>query len=226
MSIWYVFPKWHKVSFSLIAMKHVDYMREKIRVETIDELAFPHIAPSSRPLVIIHPYFFIMVRSSRFIARKLHMYRGFIGVDVCDSDHISYFATTMTDYARRMVVPSTYCKEVYERSGVRVPVDVVPHGVDPNWYDDPPKVTDIVTDIIRLKKGRGLKLLLYFLMHSADRKGFPELYEFYRRLRRERKDVLLIVKTATNDGKELRMLKRLGIINIYGWLTDDEKMSL
>jgi len=102
----------------------------------------------------------------------------------------------------------------------------VPHGVDPNWYDDPPKVTDIVTDIIRLKKGRRLKLLLYFLMHSADRKGFPELYEFYRRLRRERKDVLLIVKTATNDGKELRMLKRLGIINIYGWLTDDEKMSL
>lgn len=226
MAIWYVYPKWHRVSFTLIAMKHVDYMRGKLHFDTVDELAFPHIVPSSTPLVLIHPYFFIMIRSSKFIARKLHLYRGFIGVEVCDSDHISPLAVGITDYAQRIIVPSTFCKQVYIESGVKVPVDVVPHGVDPNWYDEPPKVTDIVTDIIRLKRERGLKLILYFLWHSADRKGFPELFEFYRKLRKERKDVMLIVKTMSRDGRELKLLKMLGIINIYGWLSEAEKMSL
>ena len=226
MSLWYIYPMWHRVSFTLIAKKHLQYMKRRVRVEEIDELAFPHIIPHSRPIVFIQPYFYVMLRASKFISRRLHAYRGFIGIDVADSDRISNLAVSMTDYAKVMVVPSTFAKEAYIKSGVTVPVEVVPHGLDDNWFTDPPKIGQSFPDLLNLKRQRKCKFLLYFLWHSDWRKGVNLVYEFYAKLLKERKDVVLIFKTATADGVWVEKFKKLGCIHVYGWLTEEQKMEL
>ncbi|RLF08430.1 MAG: hypothetical protein DRJ60_00425 [Thermoprotei archaeon] len=226
MSLWYVYPIWHRVSFTLIAKKHLEYMKKKARVEEIDELAFPHILPHSRPLVFIQPFFYVMLRSSRFISRRLHAYRGFIGIDVADSDRISNLAVSMTDYVEVMVVPSSFAKEAYIKSGATCRVEVVPHGLDDYWFTDPPRLTQSFPDLFNLKRQRRLKFLLFFLWHSDYRKGADLVYNFYRELKKERKDVVLIFKTATADGHWAKKFKELSCIHVYGWLTEEQKMEL
>jgi len=224
-SLWYVYPMWHTVSFTLIARKHIEYMKKYVHIEEVDELAFPHITPHSKPVVFIHPFYYCMIRASKFISRKLHMYTALIGIDVADSDHISNLAVSITNYAKAIVVPSSYAKRVYEKSGVRVPVYVVPHGLDVEWYHKP-KTIKYFHDLHKLKQEKKLHLLLYYLWHSPYRKGFDLVYEFYKRLKKERKDVMLVFKTRTSDGKEAKLMRQLGVIHIYGWLTEEQKIEL
>ena len=226
MPYWYVYPMWHKVSFTLIAEKHLEYMTKWLRMERIDELAFPHITPHSRPIVFVHPYFFIMMRASKFISRKLHLYGALIGIDVADSDHITNLAVSMTNYAYAMIVPSNFAKHAYVRSGVTIPVHVVPHGLDPEWYSKPKEKPRYFTDIAKIKEAKGLKLILFFLWHSDYRKGWDLVFEFYRLLRRERKDVVMVLKTGDANSPQAAQCKLLGCIHISGWLTEDQKMEL
>jgi len=223
--LWYVYPMWHRVSFSVIAQKHIQQLKKKIRVHEVDELAFPHITPHCKPIVFIHPLFFTMIRASKFIARKLHLYGALVGIDVADSDHISGLAVSITNYTRAVIVPSTYAKKVYEKSGVTVPIHVVPHGVDKEWYTRQPRIT-YFRDIHEFKKKHGLKYILFFLWHSDWRKGSDLVYEFYKRLKKERKDVTIIFKTQTADGEWVKKFRSLGCIHVYGWLTEEQKIEL
>jgi len=223
--LWYVYPMWHRVSFSVIAQKHIQQLKKKIRVHEVDELAFPHITPHCKPIVFIHPLFFTMIRASKFIARKLHLYGALVGIDVADSDHISGLAVSITNYTRAVIVPSTYAKKVYVKSGVTVPIHVVPHGVDKEWYTRQPRIT-YFRDIHEFKKKHGLKYILFFLWHSPWRKGSDLVYEFYRRLKKERKDVTIIFKTQTADGEWVKKFRSLGCIHVYGWLTEEQKIEL
>jgi len=224
--IFYVYPMWHRVSFTLIAEKHIEKLKKRYKVERIDELAFPHIMPMSRPIVFLHPFFFIMSRSSRFISRKLHLYKAIIGVDVADSDHISNLAVSMTDYANAMIVPSSFSRKAYVRSGVKVPVYVVPHGLDWEWYEKPSIAEKYFQDLLLIKDRRKYKYILYFLWHSDYRKGADLVIEIYKRLIKERKDVKLVLKTKTADGRVAQVLRTLGAIHVYGWLTEEQKMAL
>ena len=226
VKVWYVYPQWHRVSFTLIAEKHIEHMKKYVAVEPIDELAFPHIMPSSRPVVFLHPFFYPMSRYGKMIQRKLHLYHGIIGVDVADSDHISNLAVSMTNYAKAMVVPSSFARKSYVRSGVTVPVYVVPHGLDREWYEKPSLAPKYFSDLLRLKERRGYKLLLFFLWHSSYRKGYDIVLEIYKQLLKERKDVKLVFKTGSADGPEARQMRALGAIHIYGWLTEEQKMAL
>lgn len=224
--IFYVYPMWHRVSFTLIAEKHIEKLKKRYKVERIDELAFPHIMPMSRPIVFLHPFFFIMSKSSRFISRKLHLYKAIIGVDVADSDHISSLAVSMTDYANAMIVPSSFSRKAYVRSGVKVPVYVVPHGLDWEWYEKPSIAEKYFQDLLLIKDRRKYKYILYFLWHSDYRKGADLVIEIYKRLIKERKDVKLVLKTKTADGRVAQVLRTLGAIHVYGWLTEEQKMAL
>lgn len=225
-AVWYVYPMWQRVSFTLVAQQHLAVLRKRLRVEEVDELAFPHIFPHSRPVVVVHPYFYCMVRASRFISRKLHYYGALIGVDVADSDHISNLAVSMTHYAYCMVVPSSFAKKVYERSGVTVPIHVVPHGLPHSWYEQPNTAGNYFKDLLKLKHEKKLKLILFFLWHSPYRKGWDLVIEWYKRLKSERKDVVLVLKTGTANGPEAQEARRLGCIHVYGWLTEAQKMEL
>lgn len=224
--VWYVYPIWHKVSFSLVGRQYVRELAKYLPVEEIDENTLPLLTPSSSPLLVVHPLFYVFIRFSSKLEKKLWRYSGVIGVDVADSDRVSKLAVSITNYTDALVVPSNFSKKAMERSGVRVPVYVVPHGLPKEWYSLPRSDAKYFTHLAELKKRKGLKYVLYFLWHSEYRKGADLVIEWYRRVRHERKDVVLIVKTMTEDGLIQSAVKALGGVVIAGWLTEEQKREL
>lgn len=233
-TIWYVHPMFKHVSFAVFGEKHYKLLRRYFRVEPVDELAFPFIGITSRPLVMMQPYFYPMQKFERKIARNLGRISGIIGVDVADSDHLSEYAVRLTEHATAMIVPSEFARRSYIRSEVRRPVHVVPHGVDEEWIDAPRQEPTTFHHLARLKERRKLKLILCWILHSPIRKGLDLLLQYYQQLMREYNDVLLVVKTAKGVGYFLETVEKVGGEleyymdgkTIIGWLNEREKMEL
>lgn len=223
--IWYVYPMWHKVSFTLIAERHVRELRRYMRVYTIDERALGILDPATSPLLVLHPFFYPMSMHAKRVQRLLARVRGILGIDVADSDRVSSLAVSMTHYAEAMIVPSRWAREAYVRSGVRVPVHVVPHAVDDEYFARPPQV-QMFERLERLKRERGLIYLLHFCWHSPYRKGLDLVLRAYEIIRRERRDVVLVAKFMTGEGLEHQVIRRLGGVIISGWLSEEQKMEL
>lgn len=226
MLVWYIYPQWHRVSFTLIAEKHVEQLRRYCRVYTFDELAIPHMMPYTKPIIFIHPYFYPVSRFENSIKLLRIRSTALIGVDVADTDRISDEAVRLTHYTTAMIVPSHYAKRAYEVSGVKVPVHVIPHGLDKEWFTSPPSQPIFFKHLLEHKRKHGLKYILFYLWHSERRKGADLVLETYSILRRERKDVMLIVKTLTPDGVFQDMVRRLGGYVVSGWLTEKQKIEL
>ena len=244
----YAYPIWHTVSFTLVAKKHIAYMREKWRVNVneIDELAFPTFAPVSSPVAFVHPAIFIMnrvveskkdlrgeFRKEYFDWWKSH-FSKLVGVDVCDSDRMSELGVSLLNLCDEVVTHSSFCVNVYEASGVKARIHRVPHGVDPEWltmpnvWDSMPasSINPAVLQLYLYKVRKRKKVILFWLWHSGHRKGWDEVREAYERLRKERDDVVLVLKTALPNPPEYQQVMRLGAINVYGWLSDYDKMAL
>jgi len=250
--ILYVMPLHHTVSFSIVAQKHIYYikMQNLARVYEMDELAFSSFYPSIKYDAVLHPHIFIwnrvIQRFYRATPDKLKhripqyiddfkkQFNQLIAVDVCDSDRMSEFAVNLLNYADKVVVPSNFCVEVYKGSGVKKPVYRVPHGVDPEWYLTPniwetspvKKLSPVLIDLYLYKIRKNKRFLLFWLWHSAERKGFPEVKEVYSMLVKERRDVVLVMKTFHLNMPEFQEVMHLGAIQVYGWLNDYEKMAL
>jgi glycosyltransferase involved in cell wall biosynthesis len=248
----YVYPQFHVVSFTLIAKKHVEYLKKQglADIYELDELAFPSYVPHTKYTAVLHPWIYVY---HRFIQAKLSAldeslrdrfnkylewwrshYDQLVAVDVCDSDRMSDYAVSLLNEADKVIVPSNYCVEVYRQSGVKRPVYRVPHGVDPDWYTLPnvwyvapaksinPSLLEVYLYKLRKKK----RLLLFWLWHSPARKGWPEVKEVYSRLVRERADVVLVLKTFSPNAPEFQEVMHLGAVQVYGWLSEYEKMAL
>jgi glycosyltransferase involved in cell wall biosynthesis len=147
-----------------------------------------------------------------------------IGVDVADSNRMSELAVRLTEYSTAMIVPSNFARDSYVNSGVRKPVYVVPHGVDEEIFN--PEEPDYATGsmgVLRSFKDRGFKILVSFIPHSPYRKGYDLLEQIFTCVKRERNDVVLVLK----DGSGLHlcvnsMTDRIPIIG-EGWIGEDEK---
>jgi len=247
-NILYVYPQWHTVSFSLIAQKHIEYMKKLSRVPIyeMDEIQIDAFLPVTRFRAVLHPAVFIM---HRILQNKMkaagdqwekayrlwrERYDQLIGIDVCDSDRMSDYAVSILNRFDKVVVPSSFCVDVYRYSGVKVKVYRVPHGVDPYWYEHPnvweskpvSSINPMILELFLYKVKRKVKYLLFWFWHSPDRKGVPELIEFYRKLKSIRKDVVLILKTLIPNPAEFMAVADLGAINVYGWLDEANKMAL
>jgi glycosyltransferase involved in cell wall biosynthesis len=248
----YVYPQFHTVSFTLIARKHVEYMRmlELAEVHELDELALPSYIPSVEYSAVLHPWIYVYHRllQSRLSAlnenlrSKLDEYlewwrsnfNQLVAIDVCDSDRMSEYAVSMLNQADKVIVPSSYCVEVYRSSGVKRPVYRVPHGVDPWWYVAPSvwgivpaeRLSPALVELYLYKLRKKRRLLLFWLWHSSARKGWPEVKEVYSRLARERGDVVLVLKTLSPNAPEFQEVMHLGVVQVYGWLSEYEKMAL
>ena len=248
MAIIYAYPMWHRVSFTVIAEKHVEWVKKLglAEVYEVDELGITSMYPILKYTLVLHPAFFIMHRilqtrvdrNGRFREDYYSWWRdlwdGLIGVDVCDSDAYTQYAVEIASRFDKFIVPSNFCVEVARKSGVKAKVYRLPHGADPEWYTTPnvwevapvkavnPSLVEAY--LYKIKKGR--KFLLFWLWHSADRKGFPELVQLYTKLVRVRKDVMLLLKTMTPNSDAFQVLAPYGVINIYGWLDEYEKMAL
>jgi len=246
-SILYVYPQWHTVSFSLVAKKHIQYLRQWRRVQEWDELAFPDLYPATPWALVIHPYFYAV---SRWVSQFLSATTGttaeqvlneirerwkkwdkVVAVEVADSDRISPLATFLLEACTDVVVPSNFSRDAFIASGVRKPVHVVPHGVDLDWYDEPSLVhysaPNPTLEVLRhLKEVHGVHLLLFWLWHSPERKGWPEVVATMTRLASERRDVTLVLVTTTPVSAEHLAMSAFKCVNVWGFLNDREKMYL
>ncbi|RLI87529.1 MAG: hypothetical protein DRP01_01600 [Archaeoglobales archaeon] len=233
-SIWYVFPFYHKVSFNVIGMKHYEQLKKYYRIELIDELAFPYISMTTRPLIIIQPYFYLFQKLEKRLAQKVSRSSGLIGVDVADTDRLSPYAVKLTKYAKAFIVPSKKSKETYIKSGVKKPVHVIPHGIDEQWIDAPKQPPNLFEHLAKLKERRNLKLILSFIVHSPYRKGLDILLRYYQALLKEYNNVLLVVKSANAVGyfpetieyKKGKPKYQMEGRVLSGWLTEQQKMEL
>jgi len=225
MVVYYVYPQWHKVSFGIIARKHIRELRKYIRLYEVDELVLPHFVPHTRPLLILHPLFYIMTRIGKHAERLIPRTRGIIGIDVADSDMISNLAVSITNYCKAMIVPSKWARDAYRRSGVTVPVHVVPHGLDSIYFEKPKEFIHF-KELYEMKEDKGLVYLLFFCWHSAYRKGLDLVLKVYQELRKRRKDVVLIYKCMHADARLAMTIRRQGGIIISGWLNEEQKIEL
>jgi len=121
-SIWYIYPMWKHVSWTPISEKHIQQLQRHLRVHRIDELALPILAIATRPLIILHPYFYPMTKFERKVARIRQKMHALIGIDVADSDRISEYAVRLTEHADAIILPSNFAKKVYTESGVKTDV--------------------------------------------------------------------------------------------------------
>jgi glycosyltransferase involved in cell wall biosynthesis len=242
----------HTVSFTIVAKKHIEYIKKLnlARVYEMDELSFPSFYPSTKYDVVLHPHIYIwhrvMQRHYKTVDENLsHMipkyiedfknqFNKLIGIDVCDSDKMSDYAVELINYADKVVVPSNFCVEVYKSSVVKKPVFRVPHGVDHDWYLTPniwetspvKKINPVLIDLYLYKTRKKKRFLLFWLWHSDMRKGYPEVKELYSRIVNDRKDVVLVLKTMLPNSPAFQDIMHLGVVQVYGWLNDYEKMAL
>ncbi len=252
LTVYYVYPMWHTVSFTLVARKHIEYMRRLpgVSVYEIDELQAPNFVPHARGVTVYHPGFYTMHTVMDAFRRRiedledwtleryLEWWRKRMGIlvaiEVCDSDRYSRTAVELANMFDLFIVPSSYCVEVARRSGVRTRIAYVPHGVDPEWYVSPnvwktARVSSINPALLELylyKLRRRKRIILFWLWHSAERKGWPEVYEAYSRLASRRRDVVLVLKTSNPQTPEFMSVMRYGAIEIHGWLDELNKMAL
>jgi len=61
LKLLYVAPIFHTVSFTLIARKHIEYLRKLglAEVYELDELTFPSYIPHIKYNTILHPWIYI-----------------------------------------------------------------------------------------------------------------------------------------------------------------------
>jgi len=250
--ILYVYPQFHTVSFTIIARKHIEYIkRQKLaKVQEIDEIAFPGFYSSIKYNVVIHPYIFIWSKVIRhyqdavseqfkhkvpeYIENFRSKFDQIIAVDVCDSDQMSNYAIELLSQANKVVVPSNYCVNVYKNSGLTKPIYRIPHGIDPEWYMIPNvwetaptrTINPSLLELYLYKNKKNKRFLLFWLWHSDERKGWPEAMALYERLTKERNDVILVLKTMSPASAAFQQVIHLGAVQVHGWLSEYEKMVL
>jgi len=242
VNVLYVYDRLRTTSFTLVAQKHIEYMRKlgTVNVKETSIYAFPLFKPDSKYVAVIHPFVYAWSAISNEmsdvvdIAEVRNRYEKIVGVYVCDADRMSRETVNALNETDVLIVPSMFCVNVFRWSGVKRPVYRVPHGVDEHWYTTQnvwtvQGVKGLSMSLVQLyqyKQRTGKKLLLWWFWHSWLRKGGPWVKAVYERLVRGRSDVKLVVKTSMASVPDLAELAPLGIVQVYGWLKDVEKMAL
>ena len=231
----YIYPLNSTHSFHIVAVNHIRYLKDKhlsddqhIEIEEIDWSELSNIYWNEKRNVLIHPFMYPFASAESFIqnsknfARLLAMKNKIGGFDVADSDRISKSAADLINKIDLMMVPSSFVKDVYIKSGVTIPVEVLPHGISDEFLSD--NITD--TDNNKIIKLRKMKekdkiLILYFLIHSGHRKGADLVKKVMRRIQKKFKDVYLVVRS-----KNCSYFSEIRSVCVDSWLSDDDLVAL
>ena len=232
----YIYPLDSTHSFHIVAVNHIKYLKEKylnngqhIEIEETDWSELSNIDWPEKRNVLIHPFLYPFASAESFIqnsknfARLLAMKNKIGGFDVADSDKISKSAADLINKIDLMMVPSNFVKDAYIKSGVTIPVEVLPHGISDEFLSE--YITD--TDNKKILKLRKMKekgnaiLILYFLVHSPHRKGADLVMRVMKRIQKKFKNVYLVVK-----GKNRSYFSEIRSICIDSWISDNDLVAL
>lgn len=222
-SIWYVYPMFKRVSWSIVGWRHVHHLRKLgMHIEEVEERTIPTLYLQTHPFLIFQPFFYPFQAYEKSIRQSLPLASGVIGVDVADSDRISEYAVHLTEYADALIVPSEFSRRSYLNSGVKKPVYAIPHGLDEEFYELQPSPMAHFSDLVNKKRRENLIYALFFLPHSDYRKGMDLVFSWYQKLKKERSNVTLIVVTPVPwmEGK------KFDGIDVWGWFGTEQKIAL
>ncbi len=214
-----------------MAKRHVEALRNVVEVKEVDELEFREQLISGKfgvhECVALHPFFLQLKLNWALLFELRRRCEKLIAFEVADSDAISTYAAGMVNNADLVIVPSTFAKYAYIRSGVRTPVEVLPHGVGEEFMREPrePK-HEKLRQLLQLKREKGFKYVLFFLWHSGHRKGADLVYQVMKLVQSRRKDIILVVKRADIIDEHLQWLRKLRMIEVAGWLRTDDLVDL
>lgn len=90
-----------------------------------------------------------------------------------------------------VVVPSTFCQDVFKKSGVTVPVHILPIPTDVHKFEK----VQVNPDLVEMTEG---KLIFYSIFQWGERKNPKALLNSYYSSFGSKDDVLLIIKTHIN----------------------------
>ena len=183
--LWYVYPLHHVVSFTLVGKRHIEQLKRRYKVEEVGETSVFEIYPYSKPVVIIHPLIYAAGDKLEKLVYFSSMCQSVLGVEVADSDMISNQAVAVANSVNAIILPSKFAEEAYRRSGVAVPIHVVPHGVPSEFLRGKREPADGNLKLLKkLKDEKKYVYLLYFLWHCYDeqtraltKKGFKYWWE-------------------------------------------------
>ena len=227
----YIYPLYGNDSFHIVASNHIKYLRreyktrgEHIEIEEIDWPKLENMVWNEKRNILIHPFLYPFISPESFtqnlksFAKLLGTKNKIGGFDVADSNRISSLAVYIINKIDLMIVPSNFAKDAYIKSGVTIPVEVLPHGIPDEFLNDDPIGTnnDDIAILQKLKE-KGNILVLYFLTHSSHRKGADLVKEVMKRVQSKFGNVHLVVK-----GGNLSYFSGIGITYINSWLDNND----
>ena len=132
----------------------------------------------------------------------------------CESDRVPAAWVACCDRFDLVVVPSRYCARSLRDSGVRAPILVVPHGLEPCYRPRAPKT-------------RRRPFVFYNVLNAErpHRKSLPELLRAFRRAFAGRNDVVLRLRVERS--REVRaVLAAAGVADHDPQILIDERTDL
>jgi len=218
-----MYPIDQRVSFRLIAKKHVELLRN-FGIEVIERNVRHFTHHHVGEVTIVHPMFYPLVSTPWKMKWLIKKAKYLIGFDVCDTDRISNLASFVANMFDLVSVPCKFCKNVYRFSGVITQIEVLPHGVDDVFFREHREPND--PDLKRIASYRGRKIL-FFLWHSGFRKGADIVADAFARIVKEFGNVYLIVKTSELIDPFTQFLMHIpNVIFFNKWLSEDDLVDL
>jgi glycosyltransferase involved in cell wall biosynthesis len=214
--------------------------------------------------VLLHPFLYPFTSKDSFLnnarnfARLLVAKNKIGGFDVSDSDKISDIGVELINKIDLIMVPSAFSRDAYINSGVRPEiVQVLPHGLDDyflsdNLDEEKEDIDDSNTEdnedidnkdkaqvqemLKKLKELRdnGKILILYFVLHSAYRKGADLVEKVMKRVEKKLKEdgneneVCLVVRSKSFKyfDKTEKEKERGNVILVDEWLSSKNLVKL
>lgn len=237
--LYYLYPIRQRVSFHFISKQHIKYLKEKLPSDTkIIEGDVNYFDPTAWGFdrkIIIHPLFYPFFEGATPIANiklnKLYQCLSkrhrIIAFDTADSDALSEKAVDLANRVEAMIVPSTFAKEVFEKSGVKVPVHVVPHGIPEEFMTTDNSITHPdLQKLKQLKEEKGFIFIHFNITHSGFRKGANLFAKAMEDIQKVYPNAIILAKRLDGIDPYLPMLRKLRCIEVAGYLEMDAYRQL
>lgn len=234
-SIYYVYPKYKNVSFSVVAREHINQLKKRVIVQEINEEVLENLQWLRQRNILLHPVLYVTIgdRADLFDQRQgrlrnLLRVKGKLGgFETADTNKISRIAIDSLNKLDLVVVPSTFAKQVYEKSGARAPIHILPHGLSDVFINSSRRISNPnLRKIFEKKKASNAVLVLFFMLHSDYRKGADIVYEAMDFLQQKDRHICLVIKKSTCDTDISKKLRRLRAIEVSSWLSQEDLRQL
>jgi len=185
--------------------------------------------------VLLHPILYALIgdrpehyhRRIRRLYGLLRIKRKLGGFETTDTDRISERAVEVLNSLDLVVVPSGWSRRVLIDSGVKAPIELLPHGVAHEFVRvGLSNLRPSLEALRKFKEESNAVLVLYNLAHSGYRKGADIVLEAMRRVQSECPEAVLVVKRANIGDDYLGSLKTLNTLEIAEFLKEWEYAQL